>query len=249
MAISDEIREQTVKLKDMDNKQRAEYIWHYYKVWILGTIFMIIVIISLVRSVIANSKPVYLDAMFLNAEVGNNSSAITLAGDFAKEYGIDTEEYKLAFDYVTYLDNDYGNQSSMAGQVKLIAKYQAEECDIVCGPESTMLNSADVGGYYRIDELLTEEKIESLKNKGYDLFYYTEKIYDEDADPDSDGNLPYTDGETYPAGFYIDNCSKLKEQGENGIIVPVPDDRYVLTVAYNTTKPEHAAEFIDFLLK
>ena len=67
MAVSDEIREQTNKLKDMDNKHKAEYIWTYYKWWILGTIGAIAFVISLVSAIIKNSKPVYLDVMFLNS--------------------------------------------------------------------------------------------------------------------------------------------------------------------------------------
>lgn len=249
MAISDEIKEQTVKLKDMNRKQKAEYIWTYYKWWIIIALFVIIFISSTIKSVIRNSRPVYLNVMFLNSVASASIKPCTLESDFAAEYGIDTNVYDMAFDYVTYLDNNYGNQASMAGQVKLTSMYQAEELDIVCGPESTLTGSGDVGGYYKLDELLSKDKLNELEKKGYTPFYYTEKIYDDDAMPDAEGNIPYTDGETYLAGFCIDNCKMLMEQGDKGIYTKIEGDPIYLTVAFNAKNLEHAVEFIDFITK
>jgi len=217
MAISDEIKQQTVKFKDMNRQQKIDYIWTYYKFWIIGVLVAIFVIISLTKTIIKNSKPVYAYGLFLNSMRASDSASCSLEQEFYNELGIDAKEYNTGFVYSTTLTNDYGNQASYAGQVKLMSLYSANQVDIITGEESVMTGSADVGGYAKLDEVLSDNMIEDLKNKGYEFFYYTEKIYDEDTVADENGNRPYTPGETYMAGLYIDNCKKLVGDAESCI--------------------------------
>lgn len=247
MAINDEIREQTKKLKDMTLAEKADYIWTYYKIWIIGAVIITVVIISTTKTVLNNSKPVYLDAIFLNSNLSGSGVNCTLEEEFRDRYDIDMNAYNMSFDYVTYLDDNYGNQASMAGQVKVMSKYSEEQLDILCGQESVLLGPADMGGYYDFSMLFTEEQLEELEKKGYEPFYYTEKIYAEDAKPDANGDIPYTDGNKYIAGIYIDKCPKLVGNKSSCVYEASGEDRWVLTVAWNTGNLEHAVEFINFV--
>lgn len=249
MAISDEIKEQTVKLKDMTSKEKADYIWTYYKWWILGAVAIIFICVSLVKTIAQNSKPVYLDAMFLNSKDSGYMVECPIQDEFVKECGVDLNKYNIYFDLVTTLTDDYGNQASYAGQVKLISKYSAEELDVVCAEESILSGPGDVGGYAKLMEVLPEDLIKELQDKGYEFYYYTEKIYDEDYVPDKDEETPYTEGETYAAGIYIENCKKLVGNQESCVYNENPDDRHVLAIAWNAPNLDHAIEFIRFVTK
>lgn len=247
MAISDEIKQQTVKFKNMNRQQKIDYIWTYYKWWIIGAIIVIVSVISVINTVKDNSKPEYLGAIFLNSKNSSNSAQCTLEKEFLAAYGMEEKDYKSGFDYVTYLDDNYGNQASLAGQVKLVSLYSAGQLDIVTGNESVMSGPGDPGGYAKLEEILPEGMLDDLKDKGYEFYYYTEKVYEEGSVPDENGYRPYTDGETYLAGIYLDNCAKLVGNASTCVYDEGMEDRPVLTITWNGTNIDHAIEFIKFV--
>lgn len=247
MAVRDEIKEQTEKFKDMTLSQKADYIWTYYKLWILGTIAVVLIIVMTAQAIIENSKPSYISIMFLSSTAQDGGARCTVGSEFLEKQGVDTEKFKSEFDYATYLDNDYTNQQSMAGQIKLISMYQAGQVDIVCAKDVVLEGSGDVGGYSNLEEILPDGMLDELIKKGYEPYYYTEKIYDDMELPDSEGNRPYTDGETYIAGLYIDKCDKLVGEGDSFVYNEEAAQGMVLTVAFNAPNVEHAIEFIQFI--
>lgn len=247
MAVRDEIKEQTDKFKDMNKSQKADYIWAYYKWWILGALAIVFITVSVITTVVENSKPEYISVMFLNSTADNGGVMITVGNEFLDKHGVAQKEYRSNFDYATFLDNNYANQQSMAGQIKLISMYQAGQVDIVCAPDEVLEGSGDVGGYGNFEEILPDGMLDKLIQKGYEPYYYTEKIYDDTVLPDSEGNRPYTDGETYVAGIYINNCKKLFGNDDSFVYSNDMTDRMVLTIAWNAPHVDHAVEFIEFI--
>ena len=245
MAINEEIKEQTDKFKDMTGKQKLDYIWTYYKWWIIGALAIIYIIVSVFKTVVRNSTPVYLSAVFLNSTLGDNASFCTLSDEFIEKYGVDSSAYDISMDYSIYLDDNYGNQASYAGQVKVISMYSAETIDILCGPEKILSGAADVGGYGNLSEILPEGMLDKIIAKGYEPYYYTEKIRDASADPDDED--AYTEGETYIGGIYIDNCKKLVGDDSSCVYSDLGDERWVVAIAWNTTNLDHAIEFLEFI--
>ena len=61
MAIKDEIKQESIKLKDMPPKKKAEYIWEYYKIPIIGVIAAIIFIVTFTRDYRINKRPYFLE--------------------------------------------------------------------------------------------------------------------------------------------------------------------------------------------
>lgn len=247
MAVRDEIKEQTDKFKDMTRDQKIDYIWTYYRWWILGTLLVLFIIVSTVKTVIGNSKPVYLYASFLNSTVEASGTNCTLDEAFEQKYNIDRKAYNDSFDYVIYLNDDYGSQQSMAGQMKILSYYSAEQVDIICAEESVLNGPADVGGYGNLEEILPGGMLDELISKGYEPYYYTEKFYEDDSIADENGNRPYTAGKTYIGGIYIDNCKKLVGTDSTCVYDKASDDRRVLAIGWNTNNLEHAIEFIKFV--
>ena len=249
MAIRDEIKEQTIKLKDMDNKHRLEYVWHYYKWWFIAAIVAVIAITALIKTVIFNNKPIYLNAVFLNSDISMQGENDQMAIDFGNALLVDAREYRIVFDYSSFVTNDFSDQVAYANKIKLLSRYTTEEIDVCIGPDLVMTDAADFGEYLNFEEALPAELINRIQNKGYEPFYYTEKIYDDYSD--KNGEPSYTEGETYLAGFYVDNCPKLIDEygvysretantKENG--------RLVLTIAPNTPNLAHAIEFVEYII-
>jgi len=236
MAMFDEIKEQTVKLKDMTWKGRAEYIWLYYKWWIIGFVAIVICLVSIISSVIENSKPTYLQAEFLNSnlfyEEWNN-----IDDDFIEYANIDTDKTQLNILTTTVLSSDLQNESAYSEKIRFLAEYSANELDVVCGPESVITGDADVGAYTNLEEALPAGMLDKLLAKGYEPFYYTETPDDEKPD----------ETVTYIGGIYIDNCDYLNRQGEAGTYTSIEGDRPVFTIAVNTTHLDNAVQFLQFL--
>lgn len=85
------------------NKQKATYIWTYYKLWIIGLVcavwFLCFVVIQLTTGITENW--IYMVFVGTNAEVGNGS-------DFWQGYldatGYDTKQKNVQFDNQVYFD-------------------------------------------------------------------------------------------------------------------------------------------------
>ncbi len=250
MAIEDEIKIEQSKLKNMDRQHKLNYIWTYYKFWIIGGLLVILAVLSIAKSIIANSKPIYLEAIFINSELGVTYDSDLFSADFAKAAEINEKKYRMMFDYSSNISNDYSDQTAYANQIKLISRYSAEEVDVCAGPESIMTGVADVGGYANLEEVLPEALIQKINEKGYEFFYYTGKKYGDDIDKNSEEE--YSEGEPYIGGIYLDKSSKIFDEfniysrENNGA---ESGDRIVLTIASNTPELEHAIEFVEYVIE
>lgn len=107
---------ETRKLLDLDWKQKLEYIWNYYKLWIIGIVSFLAITTFLIVRISTNVEGNWLYGMFANtfADVGTGSE---LWEDFAEYADLDLKEKKLEFNAEVYFDylknqakgNDYYN--------------------------------------------------------------------------------------------------------------------------------------------
>lgn len=255
MAMVDEILEQTKKLKDMTLKEKISYIWHYYKIHIIVFIIVIICTVSIIGTIRNNSKPTYIQAVFINANTAYSKVEPTVAEDYAKAFNVDTNKYNVLVDYNVTLNADTKDMENLGGQIRLDAEYQDGDLDIVCGPENIMVSTASIGSYANLEEVLPQGMIDRLIAAGYEPFYYTEP--NTNVEIDGAGNVVekvpeegevFEEPETYIGGIYIDNCEYLKSQGDFGIYTePKENEKPVLTIAVNTGRLEAAIDFISMI--
>lgn len=250
MAVSDEIKEQTRKLKDMTFKQKTEYIWEYYKIPIIIVIVVIITLCVIIRDVRENNKPTYLSAAFINSNFAVDTSN-TLTDDYIRCMEIDTENEHVFISFDINLRPDSFDTVAIAYQQKLVAQYEAQDLDIVVGPVGIMETSADCNGYGNLAELLPEDLIEELTEKGYEFYTYNGRRYsDEEKSFMSKEELTALEEFTpYIAGIYLDNCPYLNNMGERGAydMAEDEDSRPILTIPYNTLRLDHAIDFVRFI--
>ena len=59
-------KDELAKIKALPWKEKFPHIWEYYKIWIIGTILVVAMTVSISLSVIENSKPVLISGMLVN---------------------------------------------------------------------------------------------------------------------------------------------------------------------------------------
>lgn len=252
MAVSDEIKEQTRKLKDMTLNQKLSYIWEYYKIHIIVAVAVIITGCVLIRDVRENNKPTYLNAVFINSNFAIDTSN-TLEDDFIRCNSIDTDNNHVYFAYDINFNPGYFDTTTIAYQQKLISMYQTNDLDIVAGPVLIMETSADCNGYGNLEEMLPADLLDELADRGYEFYTYKGRRYDKDelAYFSEEELNEIKNFEPYIAGIYLDTCSYLNNMGERGAwnVAESEDDRPILTIPANTQRLDKSIEFIRFIIE
>lgn len=230
MAITDEIKQETKKMKDMPFKGKVAYIWEYYKIPIIGTIAGIIFLSVFIHDWMNNNKPVYLHALFINSNFIYEDTS-TIEEDYVSKEGIDLEENNLYIDFSMQMLDDGYDQLTLGNQQKIMALYASGELDSVLGPEDVIKTYAEVDAYADLTTLLPDDLKQTLADKGYEYYYYS------------------SEGTTRTIGVYMDNCEYLNMQGIEGTFPDVeePGKRPVFTIAVNAKNPAHAVELLRML--
>ena len=94
---------ETRKLLDLSWKEKIEYIWNYYKLWIIGIVAFLFLTIFLTIRIATNIEGYWLNGVFANtmADAGTGSS---LWEDFTDYADLDLKEKKLEFNAESYFD-------------------------------------------------------------------------------------------------------------------------------------------------
>lgn len=237
MAITDEIKQETKKMKDMSLKGKIAYIWEYYKIPIIGTIAGILFLFVFIRDWVNNNKPVYLHALFINSNFIYEDTS-TIEVDYIAREGVDLEENNLYIDFSMQMLDDGYDQLTLGNQQKIMALYSSGELDSVLGPADVIKTYAAADTYADLTALLPDEVKQTLADKGYEYYYYS------------------SEGITRAIGIYMDRCEYLNMQGTEGTFpyigdpdnVGEPDKRPVFTIAVNSKNPAHAIEFLKMMI-
>ena len=168
----------------MDTRQKLAYIRDYYKWHIIIALAVVIFLISFIRDMRENSKPSYIDIVFVNAAPYFNAEE-RLKPDIEAYSDIDTKEYKINIDSSIIIGSDGDTSPATIGSTqKFLALYAAKEVDVMIAPEPVidMYIKADI--FADPTEILSPEEIDRLSQKGYTLYYrkLSERIEPEERD-------------------------------------------------------------------
>lgn len=171
-------RQEKQKLEVLDTRQKAEYIWQYYKLWIIGIVCAVLFAIYAGYLFFNNVTEYWIYLAFVNTrvEVGQNTP---LWDGFVEYSGYDTKEKLVAFDNNAYFT--YGNNRNIGN-----AYYEAFVAYIDAGTlDAATMNPEELiafGASGRLLDLNSEECV-SIKEKYGDKFLYCEP-YDEEYSAD-----------------------------------------------------------------
>ena len=109
-------REEREKMRELTPREKVQYIWSYYYLWIIGITAFLAISIFLTVRITTSVKEEWLYCMFANtmAKAGNGSD---LWNDFTEYSGLDLTEKRVEFNAEAYFDylknqakgNDYYN--------------------------------------------------------------------------------------------------------------------------------------------
>lgn len=174
----EDIREKT---SEMTRKEKSNYIWTYYWYHILGSVFIIALILLFVLHYgFGNRKPVF-TCILVNQEIGASQTQ-DMAEAFAGNFDLPVEQIVISADYMfSYGDVilEGANESSFE---KFFFQWRNKEIDAVILPESFYLYVKKMGGAFKkLDEKTVEGFIPYMDDRvctavvlGNDSF--TEKI-------------------------------------------------------------------------
>jgi len=96
-------RQECEKLRELTGKEKAQYVWQYYHLWIIGISAFLAISIFLTVRITTSIKEEWLYGMFANtmADAGNGSD---LWKDFTEYSGLDLKEKRVEFNAEAYFD-------------------------------------------------------------------------------------------------------------------------------------------------
>lgn len=239
--VRDEIKEQTAKFSELSLKKKIEYVWDYYKWYIIVGLAVMVFGTIFVRDYKDNLRPTYITVEMLNSYFAYDTTN-TVSDDFINQYNIDTNEYKLYINTGMNLAEQGFDTTMLANQQKLVSMYTAQDLDVVIGPVQTIEGAANCDCYGNLNEILPKDLIDELVDREYEFYYF---------DPSKDEIEDYEERQPYFAGVYLDNCSYLNNNGEYGAyaVPETEEERAVFTIAANSLRQDHAIEFLRFLIE
>ena len=205
--------------KEMTTKKKIEYIWDYYKVIILCSIFAIYAISSAIYNKVTE-KECLLKIIMVNGNIPYDGAIF--ADDFLQEQNLNLDEYEIVVSSVGLGLTEKNYQQDYYSVQALIVRLTSGSVDILSAPENILKDYATEG---YLTDLTTVFTSEELKNYKEFLIYTT----------DSETN------ETYPCAFDLSNSSWINEYGYYS-----GDCQF--GIVYSSTHPELTKEFLLFIL-
>lgn len=257
-AISDDIRDQHKKMKDMSFKERFNYFWYYYKIHTIVIICIIIFAISFISNIV-NAKDYSFYGMMLNA---NSLSAEKLEASFNEYAGLDTEKYECFIDTESTLSYQTMSEFDMATAQRLIALIQTKDLDAVVFDSEIYSNYARNEMFIDLRTIFSPEDIAKYE----DYFYYVdqaeitaaqeadafdvaneataveEEITMEDILAEADTHRhPENMEDPIPVGVFLDESTFEIQTNAYSDFIPV----YGITVT--TLRPATSIKYLDYL--
>lgn len=188
MALRDELQKEKKKLSRLSFGGKLQYIFDYYKFWILGVVVLIGLVWS-VGSTILHNKPTGFYAMLLNAGGTDLSGQADEAAGaaFAEVAGLDDEKQKIIVDTsATFNPNDQ-SQFSMAQNAKIAALYQSHDIDAMVADPGVFTYYALNGSFVDLRDVLDDETLATYEAAGQ--VYYIDQHLQELLDQTDYGEL------------------------------------------------------------
>lgn len=228
MALQDEIKEEQKKVKDMSLKGKMSYIWDYYKIHIIIGLVIAGSLFVFIRDWVNASRPIYLSAVVLNTILDYEGDS-DIASDFRSYASVDSDTYNCTIDTSLRMELGGGDQMTMASEQKILGLFSAKEIDVMMAPEEIIEYYAPESAFIDIRTIMTPDQISAFENAGYPLYYAT------------------CEGQTYPAGFYVEKSAYLQRISEHGTFKK--EDNPVFAFTSCIAHPEAAIQLLEMITK
>lgn len=163
MALMSEFQEERdAVLKHGTFKQKAAYIWEYYKWHIIIPIVVIVAVICFIVQAVT-APDILLNGVLLNVYPSESSIGTDdILNEFYQQHDIDPDDEEVSLNsslYYSATDSSSNYQSSQA----LMAWASAGQIDFMTGDSDTLTDLAYRGYFMDLREILTEEQIRAYE--------------------------------------------------------------------------------------
>ena len=272
MAVSDEIKEQRGKVRDMSFKAKFSYFWEYYRIPFCVAIAVIILASFLIHDIVT-AKPYGFYAMLINASP--NTQETDFEQGFSTYANIDTAKYDCYIDTSTTMNLNSTNQYDMASLQKIMAVIAAGDLDTMVADYNSFDRYAMNDTFTDLRKVLSKDQLAKYS----DDFYYVDyaviaaaenesstvsvsessvsSTLSSGANTFSDSSLTSSVGTTdqfvkpdpstmktpVPVGIILSDAAALKTENVYTGTVPI------LGITQNTKRIEETLKFIDYLFQ
>ena len=188
MSLREDFEKEKRKLSRLSFGGKLQYIFDYYKFWILGVVVLIGLVWS-IGSTILHNKPTGFYAMLLNASGTDLSGQADEAAGaaFAEAAGLDDEKQKIIVDTSASFNPNDQSQFSMAQNAKIAALYQSHDIDAMVADPGVFTYYALNGSFVDLRDVLDDETLAAYEAAGQ--VYYIDQHLQELLDQTDYGDL------------------------------------------------------------
>ena len=221
MSIREEAENERQKLKNMSWKDRAWYVWEYYKFHLLAVILAIGVLSTIGTMIYRQTFTTRLSVAIINDRSAGASSSALLESDLREYLGCGKKDLiEITEGLMGDFNEESTSQYGYATLAKISALVASKSLDVVIGDQSAIDHYETVSAYQHLEELLSPELYARVKDHIYRA-------------KDGEGNLT-------PVALSLEDTA-LEEK--TGIIMDPP----YLAVIQGSPHKEAAIQMIEYL--
>ena len=208
-------------MKDMTFKEKVGHLWEYYKWFAITAVVLIIATVSVVISVVENSKELAYGGMIVNLTVTEEGNTYLKEGWF-EALGGDPKQQKIELDtmYIPNMEQPTFTETSRANVTKITTMITAGQVDYILADAYAVHYLCSGGSFSALDTVVPEELLAKFEGK---LVTYED------------------DEETYLVAIDITELSFAKTH------IASPDKVYIAFPG-NTGRTEQNAAFLEYLM-
>lgn len=154
------------KLKSMSVRDRAWYVWAYYKFHILAAVVAVVLLFNIGSAMYRSSFDTVLYCIYLNSRGETEVDPAPLEQDFAKRLEMGKKDLiATEISYISFGDNatDY----SYASMAKISALGASRELDIIIGDEESTIHYASLNALLDLEATLPPDILSLVKEHLY----------------------------------------------------------------------------------
>lgn len=200
-----EIKEKT---KEMNRKQKIEYVLTYYWYHLLGICGGVFLVVFLIVHFAFGDKQPEFTCVIVNQRIDYDRDGL-LAEMFAEAIDIPKEAIVVDSDYIISYEGQMMEGNNESSYEKFFSKWAGGELDAVIMPESFLIYCTRMGGNYYDTRDMPANKLKRYEYEGAAVGFLIEGSYLEDyLEIDESDPLVLV----FPKeGTHMDNCRKFTE--------------------------------------
>lgn len=209
------------KFNELDKKKKIEHIWYYYKIHIIVSIIILVVLVQTITGII-NRKTSILGVDLIGTAIASDKVA-SMEKDATTAL---TSNVKEQVD-INFLQYDKKGDTTMnsATRDKLTVTIAAGDLDVVVMDKDMFLDCMSQGYFLKLNDI---KELSDLEKSGYQFVKGQSK--------------EQGDSSEYIYGIDIDKCPALKS-------LSFSNGNKVIGIIANTKRKDTAVKFIQWLIR